>query len=393
MERVFLASEAIAELDDYRYSPVEKIPTELLDQLSDNVEALMSLHGQLLPKVDISENSARTSKALFESILETNENDSEEAIVLRALANLASEPVERELKDDPALFSSLRSSDQSKQLSAREEVISRYGNFVRSRANKIYYSLPKKPGVDYDDLVQEGMMSLLARAEKFIQNGRSTFLNYAGQWIYHRMKRYYQSEGTSVHVPDNVQLKLSRVRQENARRQNLRLPMLDTTGIAELAEVEDRLEISTNPGTPLTVGNILLAEMLTTYMGSTDGGYSPKEMGPDNDYIVDGRSELDNVTDHNTPRAVEDEATRFEISEIVRQSVAELDMRSREVVSLRFGLADGKVRTLEEVGSILGITREKVRHIEARALANLSHPELERSVKQRLRGLVSEVVS
>jgi RNA polymerase primary sigma factor len=75
------------------------------------------------------------------------------------------------------------------------------------------------------------------------------------------------------------------------------------------------------------------------------------------------------------------------LHEAVRDALATLPKREREVMELRFGLEDGRVRTLEEVGKAFGVTRERIRQIEAKTLAKLRHP----NAAQPLRDFLDEV--
>ena len=83
----------------------------------------------------------------------------------------------------------------------------------------------------------------------------------------------------------------------------------------------------------------------------------------------------------------DDAATRSMLHEAVRDALATLPKREREVMELRFGLEDGRVRTLEEVGKAFGVTRERIRQIEAKTLAKLRHP----NAAQPLRDFLDEV--
>ena len=79
-----------------------------------------------------------------------------------------------------------------------------------------------------------------------------------------------------------------------------------------------------------------------------------------------------------------DAATRMLLNEAVQRALGELSPREQEVVRLRFGLDDGRVRTLEEVGHIFGVTRERVRQIETKTLAKLRQPALSRPLRDYL---------
>ncbi len=99
-----------------------------------------------------------------------------------------------------------------------------------------------------------------------------------------------------------------------------------------------------------------------------------------------GSTETDGVLDENTTdearlAAVSEQATENSIRDAVRQSLKYLLKNERRVIDMRYGLTDGKIRTLEEIGSALNLTRERVRQIEAKALRKLRNPS---------RGLLSE---
>ena len=79
-----------------------------------------------------------------------------------------------------------------------------------------------------------------------------------------------------------------------------------------------------------------------------------------------------------------DAATRTLLNEAVKQALSELNEREQAVVRLRFGLDDGQMRTLEEVGKEFGVTRERVRQIEAKTLAKLRHPIRSQRLKEFL---------
>jgi RNA polymerase primary sigma factor len=76
-----------------------------------------------------------------------------------------------------------------------------------------------------------------------------------------------------------------------------------------------------------------------------------------------------------------DAATRKLLNEAVHRALSELTEREQEVVRLRFGLDDGRIRTLEEVGQTFGVTRERIRQIEMKTLAKLRHPLVSRSLR------------
>ena len=81
-----------------------------------------------------------------------------------------------------------------------------------------------------------------------------------------------------------------------------------------------------------------------------------------------------------------DAATRMLLNEAVKRAWSELTEREQEVVRLRFGLDDGRIRTLEEVGQIFGVTRERIRQIEMKTLAKLRQPMVSRPLRDYVDG-------
>jgi len=80
----------------------------------------------------------------------------------------------------------------------------------------------------------------------------------------------------------------------------------------------------------------------------------------------------------------DDAAARMMLDDAVREALGHLSPREQDVVRLRFGLEDGKIRTLEEVGKAFGVTRERIRQIEAKALRKLKHPSRSRKLRSFL---------
>jgi RNA polymerase primary sigma factor len=103
-------------------------------------------------------------------------------------------------------------------------------------------------------------------------------------------------------------------------------------------------------------------------------------MGDDEDF------NLSDLIEDQRAEVPDDAATRSMLHEAVRGALATLPTREREVMELRFGLEDGRVRTLEEVGKAFGVTRERIRQIEAKTLAKLRHP----NASQPLRDFLDE---
>jgi RNA polymerase primary sigma factor len=97
----------------------------------------------------------------------------------------------------------------------------------------------------------------------------------------------------------------------------------------------------------------------------------------------EGFSLSDLIEDHGAAAPV-DEATRMLLNEAVHRALLELSPREQEMIRLRFGLEDGRLRTLEEVGQIFDVTKERVRQIEMKTLSKLRQPSISQSLRSYL---------
>ena len=210
-----------------------------------------------------------------------------------------------------------------------------------------------KAGVPLLDLIQEGNLGLIRAVEKFDYRLGFKLSTYATWWIRQAITRALADQGRTIRVPVHVTDQVRRVlRHRRALAQKLnREPTLE--------------ELAKESGfPPERVANLLeLVEepiSLETPVGDGESLYG--------DLIED------------TSTAQPDAATALELRhEELVQALSHLDARLARVLSLRFGLDGDKPRTLEEVGDLLGITRERVRQLETRALRELrqSAPALE----------------
>ncbi len=98
----------------------------------------------------------------------------------------------------------------------------------------------------------------------------------------------------------------------------------------------------------------------------------------------DGDSELCELIEDETSRTVEEEVAEIMLKDALRETMASLLLRERRVIELRYGLNGGHAKTLEEIGTQFGLTRERIRQIERKALATLRHPSRSRMLKDYL---------
>jgi RNA polymerase primary sigma factor len=210
-----------------------------------------------------------------------------------------------------------------------------------------------KAGVPLLDLIQEGNLGLIRAVEKFDYRLGFKLSTYATWWIRQAITRALADQGRTIRLPVHVAEQVRRVMR--ARRVLAQKLNRDPT-IDELAKesgfparrVEELLELVEDPvslETPVGDGESLYADL---------------------------------IEDVHSDQPDESTAKRLRSAELAG-ALEQLNPRMRRVLSLRFGLEDGKPQTLEEVGAGLGITRERVRQLEARALRELRTvaPDLE----------------
>lgn len=226
--------------------------------------------------------------------------------------------------------------------------------FVVSIAKKY-----QNQGVALSDLISEGNLGLIRAAEKFDETKGVKFISYAVWWIRQAILQALAEQSRIVRVPLNRAGELHRLgRRSNALLQELgREPT-----IAELAE-----------GLDVPEEEIYKTLAIAAAYLSLDAPLAP---GEDNNL-------LDYLPDEQRPGPAE-EVDETELRASVDAALESLKEREREILRMYYGLDGGEPMTLEEIGRVLGVTRERVRQIKERALSRLRHVERARPLESFL---------
>ena len=326
-----------------------EVSSDLLDEL---YNALMENDISVISEIDLDDDSEEDDGGKLEDILK------DDSIAKELTIN---DPVRMYLKEigKISLLSLDEETELSKKIAEGDEMAK---NRLAESNLRLVVSIAKRyvgRGMLFLDLIQEGNIGLMKAVEKFDATKGYKFSTYATWWIRQAITRAIADQARTIRVPVHM---VETINKLSRFQRQLTLELNREPTDEELAE---KMNMS-----PEKIREVIKIAQDPVSLETPIGEEEDSHLG---DFVPDeSNMSPEDFTVH--------EMLKEEISDVLLT----LTEREEQVLRLRFGLDDGSSKTLEEVGQMFGVTRERIRQIEAKALRKLRHPSRSRKLKDFL---------
>ena len=223
-----------------------------------------------------------------------------------------------------------------------EKAICHNGRLVWSIATK--YQSYLKPSIDFIDLLQEGMIGLMHAIKRYNPDLGYKFSTYAVYWIKQKITRHIADYNRMVRVPVYLHDKMIKASNDMRKVQ-----------YGEMTEEERLKGYSLTEEQEITLQNAPLNRVDYEYVEKTGCTSTHRQNG---EYLINGENVIERIL-------------KFELQEMLRECLLILDKRAQRIIEMCFGLNENEIHTLDDIGKLEGVTRERIRQIKNRALQKM----------------------